>query len=75
MRATHLVTEAGRVTGVRFETSNGTVEVAARGGVVLATGGFEWNPDLVRAFTRGPLARSVSVPTNTGDGLVMTAGS
>jgi len=72
MRATQLVTEAGRVTGVRFETSNGTLEVAARGGVVLATGGFEWNPDLVRAFTRGPLARAVSVPTNTGDGLVMS---
>jgi 3-oxosteroid 1-dehydrogenase len=71
MRATHLVTEAGQVTGVRFETSNGTLEVAARGGVVLATGGFEWNPALVRAFTRGPLARAVSVPTNTGDGLVM----
>jgi 3-oxosteroid 1-dehydrogenase len=71
MRATHLVTEAGRVTGVRFETSTGTLEVAACGGVVLATGGFEWNPALVRAFTRGPLARAVSVPTNTGDGLVM----
>jgi 3-oxosteroid 1-dehydrogenase len=71
MRATHLVTEAGRVTGVRFETSTGTLEVASCGGVVLATGGFEWNPALVRAFTRGPLARAVSVPTNTGDGLVM----
>ncbi len=31
-------------------------------GVVIATGGFEWDPDLVRAFSRGPLARSASVP-------------
>jgi len=45
--------------------------VRARGGVVLATGGFEWNPELVRSFIRGPLERSVSIPTNTGDGLKM----
>ncbi len=38
---------------------------------MIATGGFEWDPDLVRAFSRGPLARSASVPTNTGDGLKM----
>jgi 3-oxosteroid 1-dehydrogenase len=72
MRATHLVTDSGRVTGVRFETAGATVQVAARRGVILASGGFEWNPELVRAFTRGPLARAVSVPTNTGDGLVMS---
>ena len=70
-RATGLVTEGGRVTGVRFETAAGPAEVAATGGVVLATGGFEWDAGLVRAFTRGPLARSASVPTNTGDGLRM----
>src|SRR5579859_1730275 len=44
----------------------------ARGGVVLATGGFEHDPHLVRAFLRGPLERAVSVPTNTGDALRMT---
>ena len=47
------------------------VEVGAAGGVVIATGGFEWDPELVRAFSRGPLVRSASVPTNTGDGLKM----
>jgi succinate dehydrogenase/fumarate reductase flavoprotein subunit len=71
MRAVELLTSDGRVTGVRFETGDGTVDIGARRGVVIATGGFEWNPDLVRAFTRGPLARSASVPTNTGDGLKM----
>ena len=39
--------------------------------MVIATGGFEWDPELVRAFIRGPLVRSASVPTNTGDGLKM----
>jgi 3-oxosteroid 1-dehydrogenase len=71
MRAVELIQTDRRVTGVRFETSDGPVEVAARRGVVIATGGFEWDRDLVRAFSRGPLARSASVPTNTGDGLRM----
>jgi 3-oxosteroid 1-dehydrogenase len=39
--------------------------------VVIATGGFEWNDDLIKAFTRGPLTHPVSIQTNTGDGLKM----
>jgi succinate dehydrogenase/fumarate reductase flavoprotein subunit len=61
-----------RVTGVRFETAAGrSVTVRANRGVVLATGGFEWDDELLRSFIRGPLVRPVSVPTNTGDGLRM----
>ena len=71
MRAVELRTEGRRVTGVVFETARGPVEVGAGRGVVIATGGFEWDQDLVRAFCRGPLVRSASVPTNTGDGLRM----
>lgn len=71
MRAIELLRDGRRVTGVRFETADGPAEVAATRGVVMATGGFEWDPELVRAFIRGPLARSASVPTNTGDGLKM----
>ena len=71
MRAVELIVDDRRVVGVRFETSEGSVDVGARRGVIIATGGFEWDPELVRAFVRGPLARSASVPTNTGDGLKM----
>jgi 3-oxosteroid 1-dehydrogenase len=72
MRGVRLLREGNRVTGVRFESaaSRGT-DVRADHGVVLATGGFEWDDDLVRSFIRGPLVRPVSVPTNTGDGLRM----
>jgi 3-oxosteroid 1-dehydrogenase len=70
-RAVRLLTEGSAVVGVELETAAGRQDVAARGGVVLATGGFEWDPDLVKAFVRGPLVRSASVPTNTGDGLRM----
>ena len=39
--------------------------------VVIATGGFDWSPQLVQTFLRGPLQNSVAVRQNTGDGLRM----
>ena len=70
-RARRLRIDNGRVTGVIIDTTDGTIEMSARHGVVLATGGFEWNEDYKRAFLRGPLTHPVSVPTSTGDGLYM----
>lgn len=69
-RADKLVADERRVGGVRFETTDGPLEVEA-GAVVVATGGFEWNDDLVRTFLRGPMTGPAGAPTNTGDGLVM----
>jgi succinate dehydrogenase/fumarate reductase flavoprotein subunit len=70
-RGIRLLTERGAVAGVLIDGPAGPFEAHARGGVVLATGGFEHDAKLVRAFLRGPLDRAVSVPTNTGDGLRM----
>ncbi len=70
-RGIRLLTEGGAVAGVLVDGPDGPFEAHARGGVVLATGGFEHDAKLVRAFLRGPLGRAVSVPTNTGDGLRM----
>lgn len=70
-RATDLILEDGRVAGVRMVIDGEEVEVRARRGVVLATGGFEWDPGLVAEFLRGPMTAPTSVPTNTGDGLLM----
>lgn len=70
-RAVELIAQAGRVRGVRFEGPDGPFEVGARAGVVLATGGFEWDPDLVRSFLRGPMTSPASLPTCEGDGLRM----
>jgi succinate dehydrogenase/fumarate reductase flavoprotein subunit len=69
-RARELIMQDGAVAGVRFDGAGGKFEVRAPN-VILATGGFEWNPDLVRAFMRGPLTHPVSIKTNTGDGLKM----
>jgi succinate dehydrogenase/fumarate reductase flavoprotein subunit len=70
-RAIGLITSDRTVTGVRVRTAGGESTIRARRGVVLATGGFEWDPVLVKAFLRGPLDGAVSPPNNTGDGLRM----
>jgi 3-oxosteroid 1-dehydrogenase len=71
-RARKLVKDGDRVIGVVAEDADGRdFRVRARRGVVIATGGFEWNETLVKAFLRGPLSGPVSVPENEGDGLLM----
>ena len=71
-RARRLVKQGDRVIGVVAEDAGGRdFRARARRGVVIATGGFEWNETLVRAFLRGPLTGPVSVPENEGDGLLM----
>ena len=71
-RARKLVKDGDRVIGVVAEDADGRdFRVRARRGVVIATGGFEWNEKLVRTFLRGPLTGPVSVPENEGDGLLM----
>ncbi len=63
--------ENGRVTGATVERDGQKEIMAARQGVILATGGFEWNEALKHAFLRGPLDAPASPPTNRGDGLKM----
>jgi 3-oxosteroid 1-dehydrogenase len=65
-----LVTEGGRVSGVRL--ADGAMLVA-RKGVVLATGGYEWNAELMRDFDPIPRLQPLSPPSSTGDGLIMGA--
>lgn len=69
-RGVRLVVGDGVVTGVELETADGRESVHA-GAVILATGGFEYDAELVRDFLRGPLTRPVGAPTDSGDGLRM----
>jgi len=72
-KATRLLTDdRGRVTGVMVRTPAGSETIAARA-VVLASGGFEANPEM-RTRYLGPnweLARVRGTPYNTGDGIRM----
>ena len=70
-RARELVLEDGCVTGVRAEAASGDLLVRARKGVVLASGGFEWNDALKARYLPGPVSHPSSPPQNEGDGLLM----
>ena len=70
-RARTLIREGDRVVGVVTEEADATLRIKARKGVVIATGGFEWNEQLVKSFLRGPMTGPVSVPECEGDGLLM----
>jgi succinate dehydrogenase/fumarate reductase flavoprotein subunit len=70
-RAQRLIDGAGdAVAGVVAEHDGQELTVHAPS-VVIATGGFDWSPQLVQTFLRGPLQNSVAVRQNTGDGLRM----
>ncbi|GAB1812476.1 FAD-dependent oxidoreductase [Mycobacterium sp. MUNTM1] len=70
-RAEGLIAEGGEITGVRVALPDRPISVRARHGVILGTGGFEWDTALTQAFLRGPMHGAVSPPNNTGDGLRM----
>lgn len=70
-RGVELVVEDGRVAGVVVETSESLKTVRATRGVILATGGFEWDEEFCKAFLRGPVHKPASITTNTGDGVKM----
>ena len=69
---TRLVMEGDAVAGVEATIAGGTRTVRARRGVVLATGGFDWNRSMMARHFPG-LDLTGAPATNTGDGHVMAA--
>ncbi len=61
----------GAVIGIRAERHGRDFFAGARKGVVIATGGFEWNQELVKTFLKGEVTHPMSPPYNEGDGLIM----
>lgn len=66
--AKRLVTEDGRVTGLELERNGSPDTVEAAKGVILASGGFEWNAEMMAEHFPGPVEWTASPSTNTGDG-------
>ncbi len=70
--ASELVTDdAGAITGVVAASGGRPLRVGARRGVVLATGGFENNPEMVRDYLGLPDSPVWGSPAGTGDGIKM----
>jgi 3-oxosteroid 1-dehydrogenase len=61
----------GGVTGVIVERDGRRETLGAARGVLLATGGFEWDRERLRQHFPGPIDRLGSSPGNAGDALRM----
>lgn len=63
--------KGGRITGAIVERDGQRIEVHARKGVVLASGGFDHSEALRKRYLPQPTSAdwSAGVPSNTGDGL------
>jgi 3-oxosteroid 1-dehydrogenase len=72
-RVTQLITDEIGVTGAMFESAGALRTCHARRGVVLATGGFEWNAEMLRRYFPGPLDWLGSPRSNEGDGQRLAA--
>jgi 3-oxosteroid 1-dehydrogenase len=70
-RGRQLVVQDGRVVGIRAERDGKDFFVKGRKGVLLATGGFEWNQEMNKRFIYSPPLGAYTAPTNEGDGHVM----
>ncbi|MER7922331.1 FAD-dependent oxidoreductase [Streptomyces sp. NPDC096057] len=67
-RVVDTIVAGGRVVGVVAQTRDGRLlNIHARVGVVLATGGFTHNAELRLQYLDGPYVGGCAAPTNTGD--------
>ena len=67
--------ERGAVAGVIVMKDGAEFAVKAKGGVVLATGGFEANQDMMASYTQLPYCYLQAGTMNTGDGIKMAMGA
>ncbi|SDR64133.1 Succinate dehydrogenase/fumarate reductase, flavoprotein subunit [Rhizobiales bacterium GAS113] len=72
-RAVSLVSHAGRVEGAVVSGDRGTCAIRARLGVILNTGGFEWNEEMTRRHVPGAPLHPQTPPSNEGDGHLLAA--
>ena len=72
-RARHLIQDpyTKEILGVQFEKDGQMVNVRATNGVVLATGGFEANQEMIQNFLQQPYVYVVAAVYNEGDGIKM----
>ncbi|MGI9426970.1 MAG: FAD-dependent oxidoreductase [Hyphomicrobiaceae bacterium] len=66
--AKRLIVEDGRIAGLEVEHQGASRVIDAAKGVILASGGFEWNAEMMAQHFPGPVEWTASPSTNTGDG-------
>lgn len=67
-----ITSDNGEVIGLVAVDVNGKeLRIHAKKGVILGTGGFDFNKEMTSGYLRGPIYASNAVKTNTGDGHLM----
>jgi len=70
--AKRLVTGSdGTVLGVIARTQNGEISIQAKRGVIITTGGYGSNTEILQNYVKGSPIYSLGHPGNRGDGLLM----
>ena len=69
--ARRLVLKSGEVIGVEAERGGKPFYVRAAKAVIIATGGFQCNPELMQTYIFGQPMSYLGSPGHTGDGLLM----
>jgi 3-oxosteroid 1-dehydrogenase len=69
--ARELLVEDGAVVGVRAERAGKDYFVRAKRGVLLAAGGYDWNPEMARWFELLPEWQSMVQPSVAGDAMTL----
>lgn len=70
-RAERLIQQDGRVTGLQCTAEKEKVEFRASCGVILASGGFEQNQEMILNYLKAYPIYFYGAPANTGDGIKM----
>lgn len=63
--------DEGAVIGIQAIHNGEEINIGTRQGVIIASGGFEWNEELVKSFLPGQPKHHLTPPYNEGDGLIM----
>ena len=66
-----LIREDERITGLVADQRGREIRVMARHGVVLASGGFAWNKDMLQQWIGAALPSAAPPHRNTGEGVLM----
>ena len=70
-RARQLIVQDGRIIGLRAERDGKDFFIRGRKGVLLASGGYEWNNDMNRRFMNCTSLYAMTPNFNEGDGHIM----
>ena len=71
VRARELILENDRVIGLRAEAEGQELFIRANKGVLLASGGYEWNNEMNKMFMNAPSLLAITPGSNEGDGHIM----